>query len=101
MLSRHLMGSMAWRICLTKCTDSTVSAPCLLMGFHQNSYSTNLIEGVPVDRDMTTGKHTVREMFCRGCQNVVGWKYVSASALIYQYTNLFLAGASIRALTKV
>ncbi|KIM76629.1 hypothetical protein PILCRDRAFT_826193 [Piloderma croceum F 1598] len=39
---------------------------------------TNLIEGVPFDRDMTTGKHTVRDMFCCGCQNVVGWKYERA-----------------------
>ena len=76
------MGNMAWRICLTKCMDSTVNAHCLLMRFHQNRYSTNLIEGVPADREMTTGKHTIREISCRGCQNVIGWKYVRASAFV-------------------
>jgi hypothetical protein len=28
------------------------------------------------DRMMTTGKHTVADIFCNCCQRIVGWKYV-------------------------
>lgn len=29
------------------------------------------------DRNMRTGKHTVRDLYCRVCHQVLGWKYVS------------------------
>jgi hypothetical protein len=28
---------------------------------------------------MRTGKHTVRDVFCRVCHTCLGWKYVSGS----------------------
>jgi hypothetical protein len=30
------------------------------------------------DKNLITGKHTVRDIFCRECQHYLGWKYVSA-----------------------
>ena len=29
------------------------------------------------DRLMRTGKHTVRDVYCRVCHSVLGWRYVS------------------------
>ena len=39
-------------------------------------FSVNVVEGEPVDRQMTTGNHTVRDIYCVKCQRVLGWKYV-------------------------
>ena len=39
----------------------------------------NVIEGEPVERSMTTGKHIVRDIFCQRCiSTIVGWKYDKA-----------------------
>ncbi len=35
----------------------------------------NISEGPPGERNMTTGKHIVRDIRCRQCGEVVGWKY--------------------------
>nr|POF15180.1 protein yippee-like [Quercus suber] len=35
----------------------------------------NTQAGDPADRNMTTGRHIVRDVFCRQCKEVVGWKY--------------------------
>ncbi|KAI0034932.1 yippee-like protein [Vararia minispora EC-137] len=35
----------------------------------------NVIEGEPVDRQMTTGNHTVRDIECVKCHVILGWKY--------------------------
>lgn len=37
----------------------------------------NVVEGEPNDRQMTTGHHTVRDIFCVKCGTTLGWKYVS------------------------
>jgi hypothetical protein len=37
----------------------------------------NVIEGEPNDRQMTTGNHTVRDIYCCKCGTILGWKYVS------------------------
>lgn len=37
----------------------------------------NVIEGEPNDRQMTTGNHTVRDIYCCKCKTILGWKYVS------------------------
>ena len=39
-------------------------------------YSVNVIEGEPNDRPMTTGNHTVRDIYCCKCGTTLGWKYV-------------------------
>ncbi|TPX64148.1 hypothetical protein SpCBS45565_g06103 [Spizellomyces sp. 'palustris'] len=33
----------------------------------------NVLEGQPEDRNMTTGLHTVKDIYCTYCQTVVGW----------------------------
>lgn len=38
--------------------------------------SVNVVEGEPNDRQMTTGNHTVRDIYCCKCGTTLGWKYV-------------------------
>jgi len=38
----------------------------------------NIILGDPAERSMTTGKHVVRDINCRQCKAIVGWKYDKA-----------------------
>jgi hypothetical protein len=35
----------------------------------------NVLTGPPEDRHLMTGLHTVRDLFCIGCGQLVGWKY--------------------------
>jgi hypothetical protein len=35
----------------------------------------NVDEGEPGDRTMTTGNHTVRDIYCCKCGTTLGWKY--------------------------
>ena len=42
--------------------------------------SVNVFEGIPQDRQMTTGLHTVRDIFCVECQSTVGWRYVNRTS---------------------
>lgn len=39
-------------------------------------YRVNVVEGKPCDRQMTTGNHTVRDIYCIKCGVTLGWKYV-------------------------
>ncbi|KAJ2904623.1 hypothetical protein MKZ38_007602 [Zalerion maritima] len=38
----------------------------------------NVETGAPSERNMTTGRHIVRDITCRQCKEVVGWKYDKA-----------------------
>ncbi|KAE9596193.1 hypothetical protein Lalb_Chr17g0346741 [Lupinus albus] len=38
----------------------------------------NVSFGEKDDREMTTGLHTVADIFCVGCGSIVGWKYETA-----------------------
>eukprot|EP00243_Klebsormidium_subtile_P005552 TRINITY_DN2235_c0_g1_i1.p1 TRINITY_DN2235_c0_g1~~TRINITY_DN2235_c0_g1_i1.p1 ORF type:complete len:130 (+),score=38.27 TRINITY_DN2235_c0_g1_i1:502-891(+) len=38
----------------------------------------NVSVGPLEDRQMTTGRHTVADIYCNCCQQVVGWKYEAA-----------------------
>lgn len=38
----------------------------------------NIETGEPSERNMTTGRHVVRDISCRTCNEVVGWKYDKA-----------------------
>ncbi|KAI5804456.1 Yippee/Mis18 [Geopyxis carbonaria] len=38
----------------------------------------NFTEDSPTERNMTTGRHVVRDIFCRNCGIIVGWKYEKA-----------------------
>jgi len=35
----------------------------------------NIKEGLPDERNMTTGRHIVRDIMCVSCNETVGWKY--------------------------
>ena len=37
----------------------------------------NTYSGEAEDREMRTGRHTVRDVYCRVCHTTLGWKYVS------------------------
>lgn len=37
----------------------------------------NVSAGPQEDRMMTTGLHTVSDIYCNSCLQIVGWKYVS------------------------
>eukprot|EP00299_Pterocystis_sp_00344_P013576 c6667_g1_i1.p1 GENE.c6667_g1_i1~~c6667_g1_i1.p1 ORF type:complete len:112 (+),score=21.23 c6667_g1_i1:46-336(+) len=45
----------------------------------------NVSVGVPEQRIMMTGLHTVADISCKICQNVVGWKYEAAFDESQQY----------------
>lgn len=38
----------------------------------------NITCGEPAERSMTTGRHIVRDIMCKQCGQVVGWKYDKA-----------------------
>ncbi|KIY69674.1 yippee-like protein [Cylindrobasidium torrendii FP15055 ss-10] len=38
----------------------------------------NVVEGEPDDRTMTTGAHTVSDIYCVKCNTTLGWKYIHA-----------------------
>ncbi|SPO02703.1 probable Yippee-type zinc-binding protein [Cephalotrichum gorgonifer] len=38
----------------------------------------NIDAGESTERTMTTGRHLVRDISCRGCKETVGWKYDKA-----------------------
>ncbi|CAG8604327.1 22332_t:CDS:2, partial [Cetraspora pellucida] len=38
----------------------------------------NVEEGPSEDRHMTTGLHTVKDIYCSRCRSVLGWKYERA-----------------------
>ena len=38
----------------------------------------NIIQDEAVERNMTTGRHVVRDIRCRQCRETVGWKYDKA-----------------------
>jgi len=42
------------------------------------NHAVNVTLGPPEERDMTTGRHVVRNLFCIGCSTVLGWRYEAA-----------------------
>ncbi|KAG5639301.1 hypothetical protein H0H81_004503 [Sphagnurus paluster] len=48
-------------------------------------FSVNVIEGEPNDRPMTTGNHTVRDIYCCKCGTTLGWKYDKAYEVSQKY----------------
>jgi len=45
----------------------------------------NIVAGEANERSMTTGRHIVRDISCRQCKNVVGWKYDKAFETTEKY----------------
>ena len=46
--------------------------------FERLHYRVNIETGEASERNMTTGRHVVRDIMCRSCGDVVGWKYDKA-----------------------
>ena len=44
----------------------------------------NIITGQKEQRILLTGLHTVCDIYCKGCNNNVGWKYVK-----FKYFSIF------------
>ena len=51
----------------------------------------NITLGEAAERSMTTGRHVVRDVNCRQCQETVGWKYDRA----YETTEKYKEGKFI------
>ncbi|KAK9898060.1 yippee-domain-containing protein [Cystobasidium minutum MCA 4210] len=51
----------------------------------------NVVEAGPEDRQMTTGLHRVRDISCKKCGQVMGWKYERA----YEQSQKYKEGKSI------
>ena len=45
----------------------------------------NISQAEAMERNMTTGRHVVRDIQCRQCKEVVGWKYDKAYEPSEQY----------------
>ncbi|KAJ4391937.1 protein yippee-like moh1 [Gnomoniopsis smithogilvyi] len=58
-------------------------------GQHGKAYLFNVVVNVscsePNERNMTTGRHVVRDIMCRGCGETVGWKYDKAYETAEKY----------------
>lgn len=54
-------------------------SPQNFRGQHGKAYLFNAVVNIDTgeqsDRNMTTGRHLVRDISCRGCKETVGWKY--------------------------
>ena len=73
---RPSMDSTVGRTYSTECMSSSTRSTVLFMRIFV-LFSVNVVEGDPIDREMTTGKHTVRDISCCKCRTVLGWKYAS------------------------
>ena len=51
----------------------------------------NIVPGEANDRNMTTGRHIVRDISCKQCKETVGWKYDKA----YETTEKYKEGKFI------
>lgn len=51
----------------------------------------NVVAGEAGERNMTTGRHVVRDISCRQCRETVGWKYDKA----YESTEKYKEGKFI------
>lgn len=51
----------------------------------------NIQQGEAGERNMTTGRHVVRDIWCRQCKEIVGWKYDRA----YESTEKYKEGKYI------
>ncbi|KAI9679810.1 MAG: hypothetical protein M1817_004824 [Caeruleum heppii] len=45
----------------------------------------NVVLGETAERNMTTGKHVVRDVSCKQCRETVGWKYDRAYETSQKY----------------
>jgi len=73
---------------LTVASNSSHMHACVFGPWH----SVNFTSGEVVERMMLSGMHTVADIFCCRCGQIIGWKYVillPSSPLLF-FTNLYL-----------
>ncbi|XP_042420883.1 protein yippee-like At4g27745 isoform X1 [Zingiber officinale] len=61
------------------------------------SHAMNIVVGPKEDRQLTTGLHTVADIYCRDCREVLGWKYERA----YEETQRYKEGKFIFEKSKI
>ncbi|MQM10338.1 hypothetical protein Taro_043226 [Colocasia esculenta] len=61
------------------------------------SHAMNIDVGPKEDRQLMTGLHTVADIYCRDCREVLGWKYVRA----YEETQKYKEGKFIFEKSKI
>ncbi|KAM1021005.1 hypothetical protein ACFX13_042906 [Malus domestica] len=49
------------------------------------SHAMNVVVGAKEDRRLLTGLHTVADIHCGDCREVLGWKYVRAYEALQKY----------------
>jgi hypothetical protein len=58
-------------------------------GRHGAGWLFHIVENVnpapPIEMNMTTGLHTVQEVSCSRCTDIIGWKYIKAPNEKEQY----------------
>lgn len=74
---------------------SSSSPPQNFRGQHGKAFLFNTVVNTlasdPTERNMTTGRHVVRDICCRQCKEIVGWKYDRA----YESTEKYKEGKYI------
>jgi hypothetical protein len=62
--------------------SANMKTPQNFRGQHGKAYLfdsvVNITQGEPGERNMTTGRHIVCDIFCKQCKETVGWKYDKA-----------------------
>ncbi|PWZ45488.1 hypothetical protein Zm00014a_010276 [Zea mays] len=61
------------------------------------SHAMNVVVGAKEDRHLMTGLHTVADIYCNDCREVLGWKYVRA----YEETQKYKEGKFIFEKSKI
>ncbi|KAF9875662.1 putative yippee-like protein [Colletotrichum karsti] len=76
-------------------TAASLSSAQNFRGQHGKAYLFNSVvnieTGEPSERNMTTGRHIVRDITCKQCKETVGWKYDKA----YEATEKYKEGKFI------
>ncbi|PSS11932.1 Protein yippee-like [Actinidia chinensis var. chinensis] len=49
------------------------------------THAMNVVAGPKEDRQLTTGLHTVADIYCGDCREVLGWKYERAYVATQKY----------------
>ncbi|KAL7410040.1 yippee zinc-binding/DNA-binding /Mis18, centromere assembly-domain-containing protein [Mrakia frigida] len=87
----YLTGDKVWacKRCKTHLTSVESLMSKKFNGQHGQAYLfhtvVNINEGPVEDRPMTTGLHTVRDISCKKCSSVLGWKYERAYETSQKY----------------
>ncbi|KXN71207.1 yippee-like protein [Conidiobolus coronatus NRRL 28638] len=80
----YLRGSRVLACCSCK-THLSTRDEIISKSFHGQhgqaylfKHVVNVLEGLPEDRNMLTGLHTVCDISCVSCETILGWKYLRA-----------------------